>query len=436
MNRITVILRLTSIALLAAAALFTARQELWTSFTVLLLLIIGIMATVCHAIDRPYRLMQNFIDAVRVGGDLSFHITGKNRGNDERQLAFSMNEMLAIMKKRMIDNEKRMCYYETLLNRVDSSLLVVREDGEVVWQNDASVRDLCGHAVHQIKELASLNEKAPLLLQELKAGDVITIPIKHRENVLNMAATVTLYVDNGLALRLINLRNIHSLLEENELDAWRKLIRVLTHEIMNSLTPIISLSETLNEQPQEEEVLKQALHTIERRSKGLLCFVENYRKLTKIPLPQMKPVRVADLFEDIKRLLNSQSTDCTFDMENEHFRLSIDRSQIEQVLLNLIKNSMEACIGREEVQITVDAALSIDGNEYRIRVADNGSGILPEVQEKVFVPFFTTKPGGSGIGLSLCKQIMSLHGGNISLQSVPDKGSCFTLHFKTFTTTR
>lgn len=219
------------------------------------------------------------------------------------------------------------------------------------------------------------------------------------------------------------------ILERNEMEAWQKLIRVLTHEIMNSITPIISLSETLSERELNEKnypVMRQGMQTIHRRSKGLLEFVENYRKLTRLPAPVRRPVSVRELLQDLQKLFPEAYIH--IELPETDRTLQIDRAQIEQVLINLLKNAKEACNKKEHPRIEVKMQ-PVFSWQCLITVSDNGDGILPEVQDKIFVPFFTTKPSGSGIGLSLCKQIMNRHGGNITVQSAVGKGSCFTLLF-------
>lgn len=219
------------------------------------------------------------------------------------------------------------------------------------------------------------------------------------------------------------------ILERNEMEAWQKLIRVLTHEIMNSITPTISLSETLSERELNEKnypVMRQGMQTIHRRSKGLLEFVENYRKLTRLPAPVRRPVSVRELLQDLQKLFPEAYIH--IELPETDRTLQIDRAQIEQVLINLLKNAKEACGKKASPRIEVKMQ-PVFSWQCLITVSDNGDGILPEVQDKIFVPFFTTKPSGSGIGLSLCKQIMNRHGGNITVQSAVGKGSCFTLLF-------
>ena len=250
---------------------------------------------------------------------------------------------------------------------------------------------------------------------------------------MEIAISCTKFVTQGKEQQIISLKNIHSVLERNEMEAWQKLIRVLTHEIMNSITPIISLSETLSERgipkllgEKEYSIMLQAMQTIHRRSKGLLEFVENYRRLTRIPTPVCTKVSITELCMDLKKLFPEEYIH--FEIPSSDLTLYIDRAQIEQVLINLLKNAREACGRQSDKDIRVEVIISPAGNKL-LTVSDNGEGILPDVLDKIFVPFFTTKTSGSGIGLSLCKQIMTLHEGSINVKSESGKGSKFILTF-------
>lgn len=232
------------------------------------------------------------------------------------------------------------------------------------------------------------------------------------------------------AMRIYRMRTM----EANEMESWQKLIRVMGHEIMNSITPIISLSETLGSRTVDEKsyaYMQQGVQIIHKRSKGLLEFVENYRRLTRIPLPKKEKVELGTLLRDLKNLFPDNFIHILPPSSEIH--LQADRVQIEQVLINLVRNAREACNAVEwnecigpRIEVSV-----FHHPEWRVAlsVADNGEGILPEVLDKIFVPFFTTKEGGSGIGLSLCRQIMHLHGGSITATSTPGTGTCFTLLF-------
>ena len=215
-------------------------------------------------------------------------------------------------------------------------------------------------------------------------------------------------------------------MEANEIESWQKLIRVMGHEIMNSITPIISLSETLSTREVEYSRMQQGMQVIHKRSKGLLEFVENYRRITRIPAPVKEKVSLAELFNGIAELIPNDYI--SFAQPAPQISIKADRTQMEQVLINIIKNAIEACAEVPSPQIQVESSVSETG-AVSITVSDNGPGILPNVLDKIFIPFFTTKENGSGIGLSLCKQIMHLHGGNITARSTPEQGSEFTLFF-------
>lgn len=232
------------------------------------------------------------------------------------------------------------------------------------------------------------------------------------------------------AMRIYRMRTM----EANEMESWQKLIRVMGHEIMNSITPIISLSETLGSRAVDEKsyaYMQQGVQIIHKRSKGLLEFVENYRRLTRIPLPKKEKVELGTLLRDLKNLFPDNFIHIL--PPSTEIYLQADRVQIEQVLINLVRNAREACNAVEwdecigpRIEVSV-----FHHPEWRVAlsVADNGDGILPEVLDKIFVPFFTTKEGGSGIGLSLCRQIMHLNGGSITATSTPGTGTCFILLF-------
>ena len=215
-------------------------------------------------------------------------------------------------------------------------------------------------------------------------------------------------------------------MEANEIESWQKLIRVMGHEIMNSITPIASLSETLSTRTVEYGQMQQGMQVIHKRSKGLMEFVENYRKITRIPTPVKENVCLNDLMNGISNLFPDDFIH--FTAPSTPITVKVDRTQIEQVLINLIKNAIEACDGRSNPSIGIKASGAGKG-AATIEVSDNGPGILPDVLDKIFIPFFTTKENGSGIGLSLCKQIMHLHNGNITVESTLEKGTRFILKF-------
>ena len=235
------------------------------------------------------------------------------------------------------------------------------------------------------------------------------------------------------ALDIFRSRTHDAMMDEAESRAWQKLISVLTHEIMNSITPIISLSETLGEDdnpndtdPETYRTLKRAMQTIHRRGKGLLSFVENYRKLTRLPQPAVQPIHVQSMLKSMRQLVAPGGIRFTYSVYPDPLILKADKGMTDQLLLNLLKNAHEACGTRPEPEIDVKAEKI--GGEIHITVSDNGQGISPEAIEKIFIPFYSTKPTGSGIGLSICRQIMLRHKGKIAVKS-DGQGSRFTVIF-------
>ena len=235
------------------------------------------------------------------------------------------------------------------------------------------------------------------------------------------------------ALDIFRSRAHDAMMDEAESQAWQKLISVLTHEIMNSITPIISLSETLSEREISDDtdseaysVMKQAMETIHRRSKGLLSFVENYRKLTRLPQPTVQPIHVQSMLKSMQQLVAPGGIEFTYSVYPDQLILKADKGMTDQLLLNLLKNAHEACVTQSQSKIGIKAEKV--GDEIHISVSDNGHGISPEAIEKIFIPFYSTKPTCSGIGLSICRQIMLRHKGKIVVKS-DESGSKFTMVF-------
>lgn len=427
-----VVLLLLLVGVSIASYLFY-QHELYFCFFFAVCLGAVIIYQVYHLQYKTTRMVLRMVESIRYG-DFSLNFSSDKKSTYEKAVVENINEILSQFRSRLSRMEERYHYYETLLDTVDTCLLVTDREGNVLWMNHSGVQELCGYPIHSLDELKGLNKDFPQLLQALQPGEVKVIRIYREELMQDLAVTITEYITEGLSLRLINMRNIRSVLEENEMEAWQKLVRVLTHEIMNSIAPIISLSDTLSERAlnggvneKDYGIMLQGMQTIHRRSRGLLEFVENYRKLSRLSSPVLAPVRVGDLLDDIKKLFLSKNISYIYKVENEDRMLMIDRSQMEQVLINLLKNAGEACSEQPAPEVLVETRFQAEKRLFSLMVSDNGNGILPEVLDKIFIPFFTTKPTGSGIGLSLCKQIMTLHGGSIRANSEVGKGSCFTL---------
>lgn len=352
--------------------------------------------------------------------DLSGIVPSAFNDKEIRELSAELTEVIRKLKENLVNEEAKYQYYENLLNNVDTAVIVCNGDGRIDWMNKTSLRLLDDTA------------KIPPEVMEAVRQNSQVVRLHGNTSDLELAVSSAQITIKGKERNIVTLKNIHSALEKTEMEAWQKLIRVLTHEIMNSITPIISLSDTLSERsreyPQSEHTrtsISQGLDIIHRRCKGLMEFVENYRKLTRISPPVKTCIEVDAFFDDLKGLV--AETYIRFRIAQKGMIWNADRPQMEQVFLNLLKNAREACSKHPQPEVEVCAEPLANG--IRFTVSDNGEGILPEVKERIFVPFFTTKPNGSGIGLSLCRQIVSLHGGRIYVESAPGKGSRFIVEF-------
>ena len=315
------------------------------------------------------------------------------------------------LRHKLTESERQMQYMQQLTENVDTALFVCSTDGRIDWMN---------HAGRKI--LSSLTRQGESLLG---VGLFLPSPIlqaiaDHAEVVNGCALSTVLLRIDGHHRMVVAMKDVSMLMQRQEMEAWQQLIRVLTHEIMNSLTPIISISETLAESlPQGGE--QEGASVINHRCHALLDFVESYRQLTRIKQPKRTTFPVSELFEHISALYPQVQT-------KGDGLLTADRSQLEQVLINLVKNAIES--GATEVSLTAQPLPSLlggGGADTAIHVSDNGAGMTPDVLAHAFVPFYTTKPSGTGIGLSLCRQIILKHGGRISVDSQPGRGTTFTI---------
>lgn len=417
---LVVILHICLLAILSVGVYVLYCADLWFSMLITFLFLLGTGIHLYYIQMKQLQMMRRLTDSLRYN-DMTQAFRPPYKNKLMTEMAVELSETLQAFRARLLEEEIKHQYYESLLNKVDTAVLVTDMSGRIEWLNRAATAQL------------GQDPQLPAELLSLPSGETQVIRIHRNGTTLEMAVATTLFVARGMERRLISLKNIHSVLERNEMEAWQKLIRVLTHEIMNSITPIISLSETLSERgipsqlgEKEYSVMLQAMQTIHRRSKGLLEFVENYRRLTRIPAPIRTQISIAELFTDLKKLFPEE--EFQFEVPSPELKLNVDRTQIEQILINLLKNAREACSRKSDKKIQVKARKLSAGNTT-LTISDNGEGILPDVLDKIFVPFFTTKTSGSGIGLSLCKQIMTLHEGSINVKSEVGKGSSFILTF-------
>jgi len=311
--------------------------------------------------------------------------------------------------------------------------------------NDAAKDLLKKPFIDSIAGLTKIDKNLSKLILRLQSGQKELYTLNVDGEVLPLSIIVKELKLENQPLKLVAFQNIKHELEENELASWQKLIKVLTHEIKNSAIPISTLSSVISQmimddqgalkdisqlEQDDADDLKNGLTTVEKRSKGLVKFVESYSKLSKLPEPELKPVEVNEILTSIENLMKDEFSQKGIAFKSSYdsnLTISADQEMIEQVLINLVKNAIHACETVEHPAVALQATKI--GSDTIISVSDNGIGISRETQEDIFVPFFTTKQDGSGIGLSLSRQIMKAHNGSISLKSEEGKGSVFYLRF-------
>ena len=399
-----------------------------------------------HYVDRTNRDLTSFLESIRFSEfTRSFQIEGMGSSFNELNRAF--NDVISDFQKVRSEKEEHFHYLQSIVQNIDVAIIAYRKDGTVEMINKSAKQLFQIHSLKNIKGLEQLSQELVNTLLNISPGENTLVKVQDQDDILQLAIYSTEFKVKEKLIILATINNIQSVLEEQETEAWQKLIRVLTHEIMNSITPIASLSSTLEimlkgimdgvkirENLNVDTVLEiqQALQTINKRSTGLLHFVNTYRNLTRIPKPNFKIFPVKDLYKNIFLLMEEEFIDSKINfvtsIDPDNIKVSADEQLVEQVIINLIRNSIHALENRKEPTIELKSYYNKRGR-VTMQVTDNGTGILPEVLDKIFIPFFTTKQSGSGIGLSLSRQILRLHNGTISAHSIPDKETVFTMTF-------
>lgn len=386
--------------------------------------------------------LQQFVESVHYR-DFSRYFDVKHAPSEIQSLRQGFNEINSTFKVISKEKETQYQYLQKILELVDTGIISYQEEtGEIVWMNESLKKML---QLPYLKTIHSLSKRDPDLCSEilsLKPGESRIASARLQLNSFKVLLSATAFQTEGKVYKLIAFQNVNEALDETESKAWQKLLSVLTHEIMNSVAPISSLADTLKNRLQKSVVslnndsgsiddLEIGIDTIKRRSEGLLKFAETYRNLNKITTLNLKKIYARDLFENLLRLMQPTLEQKNIELEtilkDPDLMLEADTNLIEQVLINLVVNAIEAVKDRSNPRIVLSAYFG-NNRKVIIKVADNGTGMPPELIEKIFIPFFSTKKSGSGIGLSLCKQIILLHKGTIQVQSAEGEGTAFLLH--------
>jgi signal transduction histidine kinase len=399
-----------------------------------------------HYVEKTNRDLTRFFTSIRYSDfSQTFKDAGLGPSFDELRKAFT--EVMNVFRKTRKEKEEHYQYLQTIVQHIGIGLIAYQPNGDVELINTAAKRLLGIPALKNIQSLETFSKPLVDTLFKIKPKGRALIKVEDQNEFLHLSLYATEFKLRGQVFSLVSIQNIHSELEEREIEAWQKLIRVITHEIMNSITPISSLASTINEMLKENYQINSkdkkfdsesltdihdAAQTIQKRSQGLLHFVDAYRNLTLIQKPNFQLFPVKELFGRVEKLMQANIKEkgirLKIKVDPKTLELTADPELIEQVLINLLLNALQSVGGQKKARI--DLISHLDGRgRILIQVMDNGPGIDEENLEKIFIPFFSTKDMGSGIGLSLSRQIMRLHHGSISVQSDPKKQTTFTLRF-------
>lgn len=371
------------------------------------------------------------IDALE-NNDNAIHFPEEKTTPETRDINRALNRVGHILYNVKSETAQQEKYYELILDCINTGVLVLNDNGAIYQKNNEALRLLGLNVLTHIRQLSKVDVTLMQKVEFCRTGEKLQITFNNERGTVNLSIRVSDITIRKEHLRILALSDINSELDEKEIDSWIRLTRVLTHEIMNSVTPITSLSDTLlslSDTPDEE--IRSGLQTISTTGKGLLAFVESYRRFTRIPTPEPSLFYVKAFIDRMVELARHQNTckNITFhtDISPADLIVYADENLISQVVINLLKNAIQAIGTQADGKIEISARCN-DSEEVLIEIKNNGPVIPPEIADHIFIPFFTTKEGGSGIGLSISRQIMRLSGGSITL--LPGKETKFVLKFK------
>ncbi|MFO8129569.1 MAG: ATP-binding protein [Bacteroidales bacterium] len=445
--RLQVILRVLLIALTIFLLLFVYHKTTHIlSFILLVVVALAQVYFLIRYVEQTNRRLANFLQSIRYA-DFSSSFTGHRLGKSFEGLNRAFSEVINDFKKYRAEKEEHYNYLQTVVQHINIGILVYTRAGKVDVFNNAVKKMLRIKRLRHVQDLHVIKKDIPEMLLNLRSGDKLLVKLFMEDELLQLAIAATEFRMRGEEYVLVSLQNISSELDEKEIESWQKLIRVLTHEITNSITPISSLASTVREMlltdleggreareldTEDMENIDGAISTIQNRSQGLLNFVEVYRNLTRIPKPNFRYFPVSDLFERSRQLLKPKMDELGIRYNIRVFppelMITADPDLLDQVVINLLLNAMDAVKNQPDPEISILATLN-DHNRVVIDFEDNGYGIKPDIMDKIFMPFFTSKKHGSGIGLSLSRQIMHLHKGSVKVKSKPEEGTTFRLIF-------
>jgi nitrogen fixation/metabolism regulation signal transduction histidine kinase len=440
--RLSVAVQVFLILAMCCAIAYVAVTTKYYATILLLLVVLSLqVASLLHYVQRTNRELVRFMLAIR-HEDFSQTFTVGNAAASFAELAAAFEEILRRFRLARTAKEEQASYLDTLVQHVPVAVLAIEDSGRIDLFNHAARRLFGVSAPLKIQDFQAFGADFSARIIALQPGRPELLKVTKQNGLLQLNAMATELKIGGRGYKIVSLQDIHGELEARELEAWQNLIRVLTHEIMNSATPISSLAATTvellteaREHPGESSAIidaQDAVDTIAKRSTGLVHFVESYRRLTRLPKPAVRSFAVGDLFGRVAQLMNPElvrrGIALVQSASPRQLQINADPDLLEQVLINLVRNAIDAVADVPEPKIRMLAELDAAGHPI-LAVEDNGQGMDAHVRENIFVPFFTTKRHGTGVGLSLVRQIMRSHRGNVGVRSAPGEGTAIRLSF-------
>ncbi|SHF00183.1 Histidine kinase-, DNA gyrase B-, and HSP90-like ATPase [Arenibacter palladensis] len=396
-------------------------------------------------VNETNRKIAYFFDAIK-NEDFTLRFPEKLTLKSLEELNHSLNMLNEMIQKIHLKNQTQERFYQEILKQADIGILAINKKGHILFANPRLEHMLNYTPLNHIKQLSQIDENLYRVFSELKPFERRMFQLTNEREKIDLAIKSSSFNLDDQELLLVVIQDIHQELDEKETESWTRLIRVLTHEIMNSITPITSISDSIlkyqtlaDKNPVDEtsyqkrlENTIKGLEVIKDQGANLMSFVQSYRSFLNVPLPDKKIVRVQNLLEKVIMLMGQDkkfsNTSIELLMDDQDLELFIDEKQITQVLINLSRNALQSMEQLKNSSLKLIAGINNAGQKY-IEVKDNGPGIPHELINEIFVPFFTTKNSGTGVGLSLSKQILRMHGGNLKLNSIPNKETSFFLIF-------
>lgn len=439
------------VALIVLSSMFLAFLSFKTNYlyTILALLTIVSVQTwlLIRYLFKRREEMKRMLEYIKENNPTIYF--SQSRDHPFRELGYFLNEIGDIVREVRIEKENQFQYMQHILQHVGTGLLSFDNEGNVEIINKSAMDLLGVPEINAINVLEKVHTGLPGILKKMEPGEHKVIILKSKERLLHLAIGISIFKIARKEIRLASFQDIKNELDEKEMDSWQKLIRVLTHEIVNSVTSVTSIISTITgffkigdkviaTEDLSDDKIKEALTGlgyIEERGNHLIDFVKKFRSLTKLPAPKFEKIKLATLLNGIsilkKEELATKGIELICYTDSKDINIYCDRGLSENMLLNLVNNAAEAVEGNSETRGRRIELRGSSGDDQRtlITVADNGIGIADDLLEDIFIPFFTTKEHGSGIGLSLSRQIMKLHGGTISVFSKPGFATVFTLKF-------